>query len=86
MMSKVNGCFPVTRFEMDTYITLLNKQNLPNVNLTVDDATRLKGSKPAQFKKKQGRSILEPGGSVEKITQCSKISNQCSWAGRLEKG
>jgi hypothetical protein len=76
----------VTYFETDAYITFLNKQNLLNLNLTVDDATRLKGSKPAQFLKKQSRSIFEPTGSVEKITQGSKISTQCSRPGWLEKG
>jgi hypothetical protein len=60
----IYGRFPVTYFE----ITFLNEQNLPNFNLTVDDATGLKRNKPAQFFKKQGRSIFEPAGSVEKIT------------------
>jgi hypothetical protein len=80
------GCFSVTYFEMDAYITFLNEQNLPNLNLTIDDATRLKGGKPAQILKKQDRSIFEWAGSVEKITQCSKISTQCSRPGQLEKG
>jgi hypothetical protein len=66
----IYGRFPVTYFETDAYITLLNEQNLPDLNLTVDDATRLKRSKPAQiFKKKRGRPIFEPAGSVEKISQ-----------------
>jgi hypothetical protein len=64
----IYGRFPVTYFETDAYINFLNEQNLPNLNLTVDDATRLKRSKPAQIKKKQGWSIFEPAGSVEKIT------------------
>jgi hypothetical protein len=45
----IYGRFPVTYFETDANITFLNEQNLPNLNLTVDDATRLKRSKPAQF-------------------------------------
>jgi hypothetical protein len=36
---------------MDAYITFLNEQNLPDLNLTVGDATRLKRSKPAQILK-----------------------------------
>jgi hypothetical protein len=42
----------------------MSEQNLSNVNMTVDDVTRLKGSKPAQIKKKQCRFIFEPAGSV----------------------
>jgi hypothetical protein len=64
----IYGRFPVTYFEMDAYITFLNEQNQANLNPTVDDATRLKRSKPAQIKKKQGRSIFEPTGSLKKIT------------------
>jgi hypothetical protein len=45
----IYGSFPVTYFETDAYITILNEQNLPNLNLTVGDATGLKGSKPAQI-------------------------------------
>jgi hypothetical protein len=45
----IYGRFPVTYFETEAYITFLNEQNLPNLNLTVDDAKRLKRSKPAQI-------------------------------------
>jgi hypothetical protein len=81
----IYGRFPVTYFETDAYITFLNEQNLPNLNLTVDDATRLKRIKPAQILKKQGRSILEMAGSVEKITHFLETFTQCSSPGRLEK-
>jgi hypothetical protein len=47
----IYGCFPVTYFETDAYITFLNEQNLPNLNLTVEDATRLKGASQLKFKK-----------------------------------
>jgi hypothetical protein len=40
---------PLIYFETDAYITFLNEHNLPNLNLTVDDATRLKKSKPAHI-------------------------------------
>jgi hypothetical protein len=33
----IYGRFPVTYFETDASITFLNEQNLPNLNLTVDD-------------------------------------------------
>jgi hypothetical protein len=62
-MSKENGHFPVTYFETDTYITFLNKQNLPNVNLTVDDVTHLKGSRPAQISNK-ARLVYSRAGRV----------------------
>jgi hypothetical protein len=55
----------VTYFETDAYITFLNEQNLPNLNLTVDDATHLKRSKPAQIKKK-ARPVYFRGCSVSR--------------------
>jgi hypothetical protein len=81
----IYGRFPVTYFETDAYITFLNEKSLPNFNLTVDDATRLKRSKPAQNLRKQGRSVFEPAGSVEKITQFLEFFTQCSSPGQLEK-
>jgi hypothetical protein len=43
----------------------LNEQNLPDLNLTVDDATRLKRSKPAQILKK-ARPVYFRAGRVSK--------------------
>jgi hypothetical protein len=57
----IYGRFPVTYFERDAYITFLNEQNLPNLNLIVDDATRLKRSKPAQIKKKAKTVYFQAG-------------------------
>jgi hypothetical protein len=47
----------------------MSDENLPNVNLTVNDVTRLKGSKPAIILyKDQDRLIFEPAGSDFELT------------------
>jgi hypothetical protein len=58
----IYGRFPVTYFETDANITFLNEQNLPNLNLTVEYATRLKRIKPAHtLKSKAGLFSSRPG-------------------------
>jgi hypothetical protein len=63
VMCKENGRFPVTYFKTDTYITFLNKQNLPYVHMTVENATRLKREQASSilFKSKAGLFSIRQG-------------------------
>jgi hypothetical protein len=61
----IYGRFTVTYFETDAYITFLNEENPPNLNLSHNDATRLKKSKPAQILKK-ARPVYFRAGSVSR--------------------